>query len=198
MGTHKYNNTVIQSNGGEHGKRIIEWWKEQGVDTKNFSGKIEKGWYYGLIDGEFAPHHSNAVIKASATIIELPESNPQDLIGRKVSTTQQKLFNYLSEELGVTVLASQIHDIERIVLDNQTSPQIINLSNVEGVEMMVSNDTHNWKLKKIVAKNKSWYYDFDGTIWGFAKPIEVKKITMQDVEKMFGCRVEIVKEVSNG
>jgi hypothetical protein len=100
-------------------------------------------------------------------------------------------------------------DCKGIILSNETlrewavptqatSPQIIDLSNVEGVDMMVSNDTHNWKLKKIVAKNKSWYYDFDGTIWGFAKPIEVKKVTMQEVEEMFGCRVEIVKEVSNG
>lgn len=44
---HKYNNTVIQSKGGDHGKRVIEWWKEQGVNTNDFLGK-EEGLYYGL------------------------------------------------------------------------------------------------------------------------------------------------------
>lgn len=121
MKEHKYNNTVIQINDVEHGKRVIEWWKEQGVDTRNLNGTLV-GWYYGLIGGGF---NNVQNLPFLPTIIELPESNPdipQDLIGRKVSTTTKTLFNYLSEELGITVLASQIHDIERIVLGNQIEP----------------------------------------------------------------------------
>ena len=220
MKEHKYNNTVIQSKGGEHGKRVIEWWKEQGVDTKNFSGKIEKGWYYGLINGEFAPHHSNAVIKASATIIELPESKPQDLIGRKVRgfsfegsleemrkcigqvgiVKEYDLDNtYLVEfgdKLGWYYPASLIH--EHFVEEEITTPQIIDLSNVEGVKMMVSDDEERWVKEIVIAKYADRFIDCNFSVWRFAKPIEVKKVTMQEVEELFGCKVEIVKEVSNG
>ena len=78
-----------------------------------------------------------------------------------------------------------------------TFSQIIDLSNVEGVEMMVSYDEKEWSSVKVVAKIGYFYIDSQGIVWRYTKPIEVKKVTMQEVEKLFGCKVEIVKEVSN-
>ena len=66
--------------------------------------------------------------------------------------------------------------------------------NVEGVEMMVSYDEKDWDKSKIVAKIGYFYIDSQGIVWRYTKPIEVKKVTMQEVEKLFGCKVEIVKE----
>lgn len=75
-----------------------------------------------------------------------------------------------------------------------TSPQIIDLSNVEGVEMMVSDDGEYWLWARVVANIMDAYIDNQANVWLYAKPIEVKKVTMKQLEEKFGRRVEIVKE----
>lgn len=164
--THKYNNTVILSQGGEHGEKIVEWWEKQNVNTGLYLCN-ESGFYYGLIDYKFGIYTLSDVLKANAKIIELPVAY--------LSSTDWKAF---------------ARDIN--------SPQIIDLSNVEGVEMMVSENNRFWVIKKIIYKYKYSYVDEDMFHWKYAKPIEpIKKVTIQEVEQMFGCKVEIVKEVSN-
>lgn len=220
----KYNNTVILSQGGEHGKRVIQWWKEQGVDTIGCEGFLF-GWYYGVINGKFSMFYE---CPSNAKIIELPESKPQDLIGRKVRgfkfegteklgwwNCQEDYIGKVGEILAISspndsVLVkfndrwacqyplSLIHD--HLVEDetNVETSKIIDLSNVEGVEMMVSQNDKDYVKRNVVAKCNARHIDSYGDWWLFAKPIEqVKKITMEDIEKMFGGRVEIVKEVSN-
>lgn len=45
--------TAVQSQGGEHGREIIETFKKLGVDTLTINGNM-KGWYYGLdLNDEF-------------------------------------------------------------------------------------------------------------------------------------------------
>lgn len=180
----KYNNTVIQSKGGEHGKRVIEWWKEQGMDLDTYSG-CSIGYYYGLIDSVFGYWRT---LPANITIIELPESNPQDL------SCLERKRNLVYDDTNVDTSEQNVDTSEQNV---DTSPKIIDLSNVEGVKMMVSDDEENWFTRKIIAKRNDAVIDSILTKWYFFRPIEVKKVTMQQVEELFGCKVEIVKEVSN-
>jgi len=70
--TANLNNTVIKVLNAEHGKKVIKWWKDQGVDTFNFNGN-SIGSYYGLVNNKFnkfifCPPHGSEVI-------ELPDDN---------------------------------------------------------------------------------------------------------------------------
>jgi hypothetical protein len=71
-------NTVIKVLTKEHGVKVIEWWKSQGVDTgyKEGSACVEDSdihVYYGVIDHMFDNYSAYDVSKANAKIIELPE-----------------------------------------------------------------------------------------------------------------------------
>jgi hypothetical protein len=71
-------NTVIKVLTKEHGVKVIEWWKSQGVDTgyKEGSACVEDSdihVYYGVIDRRFDNYSAYDVSKANAKIIELPE-----------------------------------------------------------------------------------------------------------------------------
>ena len=65
------NNKVIKVLDREHGKRVIEFWK-QSCDTGGLDGS-RIGSYYGIINGEFDGWLKGAVEKHKAEIIELPE-----------------------------------------------------------------------------------------------------------------------------
>jgi hypothetical protein len=72
------NNTVIKVLNAEHGKKVIEWWKSQGVDTGDYKGSTseEEGFnciYFGVINGKFSNYFIETVKHDNAKIIELPE-----------------------------------------------------------------------------------------------------------------------------
>ena len=73
-------NQVIEVLNKEHGRRVIEYWKSKGVDTKCLVGDCTKesfiGSYlrfYGVIDGKFDKYTEEDVSYYNAEIIELPE-----------------------------------------------------------------------------------------------------------------------------
>jgi hypothetical protein len=71
-------NTVIKVLTKEHGKRVINWFKSQGIDTGSCTGTIceSEGFnciYYGVINGNFINYYIEQVLKNNAKIIELPE-----------------------------------------------------------------------------------------------------------------------------
>ncbi len=73
-------NQVIEVLNIEHGKKVIEYWKSRGVDTKGLVGDCTKesflGSYlrfYGVLDGEFDKYTKEDVSYYNAEIIELPE-----------------------------------------------------------------------------------------------------------------------------
>lgn len=71
-------NKVIEVLDLEHGKRVIEYWKSQGVDTEGLDGgntkeRGSKVRYYGVINGYFCCYSIDSVKDANAEIIELPE-----------------------------------------------------------------------------------------------------------------------------
>lgn len=77
---HKYNNCVIEVLDLEHGKKVIEWWKSQGVDTGFFNGRHNKAYndiyrFYGLIGGEFDNASYDFCINHNIDIITLPDEN---------------------------------------------------------------------------------------------------------------------------
>ena len=64
-------NKVIKVLDREHGKKVIEFWKQYCA-----TGVLEGtsiGYYYGIINGEFDIWRINEVREAKAEIIELPE-----------------------------------------------------------------------------------------------------------------------------
>jgi len=78
----KWNNTVIEVLNKEHGKKVIEWWKEQGVDTGSMQGIATRAdrndyTYYGLINGNFLNYTKETVDTRNAKIITLPEPFPE-------------------------------------------------------------------------------------------------------------------------
>ena len=76
-------NKVIEVLDREHGRKVIEYWKSKGVDTKCLVGDCTKesliGSYlrfYGVIDGKFDKYTEEDVSYYNAEIIELPEEKP--------------------------------------------------------------------------------------------------------------------------
>jgi hypothetical protein len=70
-------NQVIKALNKEHGKKVIEYWKNRGVDTKDYSGECTEQYgdvymYYGVIDGLFNNYRYRDVLYHNAEIIELP------------------------------------------------------------------------------------------------------------------------------
>ena len=65
------NNKVIKVLNEEHGKRVIEFFKQY-CDTWKFIGD-SIGDYYGIIDGKFDVWSVDSIKRAKAEIIELPK-----------------------------------------------------------------------------------------------------------------------------
>ena len=71
-------NQVIEVIDQEHGRKVIDYWKSQGVDTSGMLGiGTKKGGYlcryYGVIDGCFDCYSERQAAENNAEIIELPE-----------------------------------------------------------------------------------------------------------------------------
>ena len=65
------NNKVIKVLNREHGRKVIEFFKQY-CDTKSFEGAFI-GCFYGIIDGKFDVWDIDEVRRNNAKIIELPE-----------------------------------------------------------------------------------------------------------------------------
>ena len=65
-------NQVIKVLSREHGEKVIQYWKDKGIDTGSFSGNMSD-WYYGVIDGKFGIYGSYKEDVEVITLPELPE-----------------------------------------------------------------------------------------------------------------------------
>lgn len=77
-------NTVIKVLTIEHGKKVIEWWDKQGIDTRDLIGigcesDGDTYIYYGVIEGIFDNWGINKVQYYNAKIIELPAEEEFDM-----------------------------------------------------------------------------------------------------------------------
>ncbi len=82
----KLDNTVIMVLDREHGKKVIEWWKSQGVGTNGCEGicTLNGGRshiYYGVINGYFDNYSLRDVKNYDAKIIELPQEKDYSIKG---------------------------------------------------------------------------------------------------------------------
>ena len=71
-------NQVIEVINEEHGKKVIEYWESQGVDTRELTGSMNKKdgcthRFYGVINGTFDYISIDGVHRYNAEIIELPK-----------------------------------------------------------------------------------------------------------------------------
>ena len=78
-------NQVIEVLNKEHGKKVIEYWKSRGVDTKHLIGDCTKESlfgselrFYGVIDGRFDCYSERQAAEDKAEIIELPTESPKE------------------------------------------------------------------------------------------------------------------------
>ena len=73
-------------------------------------------------------------------------------------------------------------------------PKIIDLSDVEGVEMEVSNDNKEWFIRLIIAHlDNEVFIDSYGDTWSVSRPVEeVKQYTMEELEKIAGHKFEVI------
>lgn len=77
-------NTVIKVLNKEHGKKVIDWFKSQGVNTNQHSGGCteedgDNHIYYGSIDGFFTNFNIEDVKRKNAIIMTLPETEKTQL-----------------------------------------------------------------------------------------------------------------------
>lgn len=73
-------NQVIEVLNKEHGKKVIEYWKSIGVDTRGYTGYLNRSdgsthRFYGVINGSFNSYGKDFLKKYNAEVIELPEEN---------------------------------------------------------------------------------------------------------------------------
>jgi hypothetical protein len=73
--------------------------------------------------------------------------------------------------------------IEPHLIEEET-PEIIDLSHVNGVEMMVGNDNKRWVRQTVVATVHNRFIDNQANVWYYAKPILPKYTHAELVEKL--------------
>lgn len=113
------NNTVILVKSSEHGKRVIEWFRSQGVDTKCYYGYNEYS-YYGIVNEVFYYWDAKSLPK-HATIIELPEPEPilQKIFNLKVTSIGDDLHTQMTfEGFNTTEMLGLLEKAKYQILEN--------------------------------------------------------------------------------
>lgn len=82
-------NQVIKVLNKEHGKKVIQYWKDRGVDTRDHKGVINEkdcdtSIYYGVINDKYNNYSLKEVQYKNAEIIELPNEEEIFKAGDKV------------------------------------------------------------------------------------------------------------------
>ena len=107
-------NQVIEVLNEEHGKKVIQYWKDRGVDTLDFTGMctMEVGdtfRYYGVINEYFDNYSMEHVKSYNAEIITLPEPEVEwkPKFGERVlvwdyAESQASVRIFLNYEKGTT------------------------------------------------------------------------------------------------
>ena len=164
-------NQVIKVLDRDHGRKVIEYWKSQGVNTCRYVGlntvADEEVYglftYYGMINNRFGNYSLSMVQNYNAEIIELPEEK----------TFPRKMLVWDDDEKNAA---------ERIVLWENTFGNPVN--KYVAVHNHYENDFEKGKI-----------YPTRG--WQHAKEIPAKpepvKLTVAEICKKLGYDVEIVK-----
>ena len=94
------NNKVIEVLNEEHGKKVIEFWKQY-CGTGGLDG-TGIGYYYGIINGEFNIWELYKIRENNAEIIELPEERayPRVMLVSVDETTWYKRVVFMGKNGG--------------------------------------------------------------------------------------------------
>ena len=95
-------NSVIEVLNEEHGRKVIEYWKSKGVDTRELEGSQTKSHnstfrFYGVINGRFDNYPKKSVVLCNAEIIELP----RDSVGEFTSEQMERAIYLKSKGFGL-------------------------------------------------------------------------------------------------
>jgi hypothetical protein len=120
------NNTVIEVLDAEHGRKVIEWWKSQGVDTGDCQGTGRIWRYYGVIDGHFNSYSLSEVSNPKIKVISLPEKPnnyyqqiPRSVLGELYNNALPKSeMKKLSRELASKDMFSDLIKLKQTEVNN--------------------------------------------------------------------------------
>ena len=111
------NNKVIKVLDKEHGKKVIEFFKQY-CDTGVLIGD-SIGYYYGIIDGKFSLWTPNEIRRYNAEIIELPEEKtyPRVMLvsGDKMTWCKRVVFMEKKGGFLTWAFAETLEEAEKIV-----------------------------------------------------------------------------------
>lgn len=187
---HKYNNHVIEVLDLEHGKKVIEWWKSQGVDTKRYLGTDTKEnndlyRFYGLIHGKFEKFSKNYCFGLyDVHIITLPDENVNNMfsVGQVVKfkncydniTVLKFTACDVPENLllhGTTILSENKGLIECILPNNRVAVSYIDKNKNKVCLSFNVDDIEPYDNKNIINNSSNIKTEQNG------KSISVQKVT---------------------
>ena len=107
-------NQVIKVLDFNHGREVIQYWKDRGVDVGECEGNVTEFTgctfiYYGVINGKFDNYNLNMVRHYNADIIELPNRLP---IPRMVLVS-----DWDNEDIGKWVERELLADLSEFGID---------------------------------------------------------------------------------
>ena len=92
-------NQVIKVLNKEHGKKAIQYWKNQGVDTRHHKGDSKEYNYYGMIANNFCNHSFKYITQlGNVEIITLPEelTFPRQMLVWDVEDSKAKILQVVA------------------------------------------------------------------------------------------------------
>lgn len=117
-------NQVIKVLNIEHGARVVEYWKNKGVDTKGYLGDVtEDGGYsyiyHGVINDKFDNYCLTNVLQMNAEIIHLPEERtfPRVMMVKEhaiANTVKRVVFAFKNGRYIAWNTAETLIDAEKI------------------------------------------------------------------------------------
>src|SRR5690625_2701815 len=158
-------NQVIEVLDREHGKKVIQYWMDRGVDTKYKEGTLTKNHgdsyrYYGVIDGVFDNYSEPFVKYHNAEIITLPEPEWKPKRGERVLVWN--IEGHEAEAIFIAEIEGGIFPYVTVSFEDEGNF-------LKGEKLL----TYEWKNMK-------------------PHP-QVKEVTMQEIADKFGVTVEHLK-----
>ena len=159
---------VIEVLNDEHGKKVIEYWKDKGINTGLFGGFLNKAdndtsRFYGVIDGRFSIYSYDYVKSKQAKIITLPEEEKEEIFPKIMMVSMSPIDERYKGQRRV-------------------------------VQFKMKGYYYAWASGK---NFEEAVYDINIVAFKYAKDIEpvepVRKVTIAELEELFDCKVEIVE-----
>jgi hypothetical protein len=188
-------NQVIEVLNKEHGKKVIEYWKSIGVDTKGWDGSNtkENGFptrYYGVIDECFWCYSIDYVKGAKAEIIELPNASVDELTSERMERAiylKSKGFGLEDRPFPKLMLVSSLPFENKI---HTTFIRVV-VASGDGYAVAVK-DCESWD--DYIKLQKAGKLDY--SLWKYHQEIPDKVIISKaEIAEKFGIPIDFIKIV---